>query len=528
MLILQNIAYSHPDTTLLFENINLTVDNKEKIALIGNNGSGKSTLLQIMAGNRKPTAGEIIVDTIPYYVPQIYGQYDAWTVAQVLRLDKKINALHKILDGEVSEENLELLDDDWTIEERCKDTFKYWNLTDVDLQQKMGVLSGGQKTKILLAGIQLFQPKLILLDEPSNHLDSKSRRLLYHCIDASNSSFVIVSHDRQLLNTLPKIVALQDRKLQVYGGNYDFYAEQKNIAQNALNAQLSEKEKSLRKAKEMERDAIERKQKLDARGKAKQENAGVARIMMNTLRNNAESSSAKLKNTHSDKIATISDELRSLRTQLPNMDKMRFGVEDSSLHKGKILVEANNVNMCFGKQNLWDKDLNFQISSGERMAIKGDNGSGKTTLVRLLLGQIEPHVGTIKRAITHTIYIDQDYSLIHNQLTIFEQAQLFNESALEEHEIKIYLHRFLFTKNDWDKKCAFLSGGERMRLLLCCLSIKANAPDMIILDEPTNNLDIQNVEILAAAIEAFRGTVIAISHDGHFLEQIHVNRHFDV
>jgi ATPase subunit of ABC transporter with duplicated ATPase domains len=122
------------------------------------------------------------------------------------------------------------------------------------------------------------------------------------------------------------------------------------------------------------------------------------------------------------------------------------------------------------------------------------------------------------------VYIDQDYSLIDNQLSIFEQAQVFNHSGLQEHEIGIRLHWFLFTKDDWGKRCGALSGGERMRLMLCCLTISNEAPDIIVLDEPTNNLDIQNIEILTAAVNDYKGTLIVVSHDNYFLEQVGVTR----
>jgi ATPase subunit of ABC transporter with duplicated ATPase domains len=168
--------------------------------------------------------------------------------------------------------------------------------------------------------------------------------------------------------------------------------------------------------------------------------------------------------------------------------------------------------------------LNFQITSGERIALKGANGSGKTTLIKLILGDIEPQTGTIYRADNKSVYIDQDYSLLDNKLKIYEQAEQFNVSALQEHKIKIRLTRFLFTKDDWDKPCSALSGGERMRLLLCCLTINSKSPDIIIFDEPTNNLDIQNVEILTTAINEYQGTLVVVSHDETFLEQINIER----
>jgi ATPase subunit of ABC transporter with duplicated ATPase domains len=192
------------------------------------------------------------------------------------------------------------------------------------------------------------------------------------------------------------------------------------------------------------------------------------------------------------------------------------------------LFTATGINMTFDKQRVWKEDLDLQINSGERIVIKGLNGSGKTTLIRIILGELEPTTGTVYRAATSSVYIDQDYSLINNPRTVYEQAQQFNTTALQEHEIKIRLNRFLFTKDDWDKTCNTLSGGERMRLMLCCLTIGNQAPDIIVLDEPTNNLDIQNIEILTAAINVYKGTLLVVSHDAHFLAQVNVQNTINV
>src|SRR5690606_29536225 len=137
-------------------------------------------------------------------------------------------------------------------------------------------------------------------------------------------------------------------------------------------------------------------------------------------------------------------------------------------------------------------------------------------------------IGNVFIAENKTVYIDQDYSLIENNLKIYEQVQQFNISALQEHEIKTRLNRFLFTKDDWDKPCTALSGGERMRLMLCCLSIGKRSPDIIVLDEPTNNLDIQNIEILTGAINDYQGTLLVVSHDETFLAQIGIERIVEV
>lgn len=529
MLTIQNLSYIHLNKEILFSNINLTVNNREKIALIGNNGVGKSTLLKIIAKELQPSDGLLKVETQPYYIPQIFGQYNHLTIAQALQIDKKLNALKEILNGNTSEENFNFLNDDWTIEDRCKEVLNYWDLSDLNLLQKMGTLSGGQKTKVFLAGISIHQPELVLLDEPTNHLDNSGRNILYDFIQNTKSTLIVVSHDRKLLNILDTVCELNKKEIKVYGGNYDFYKEQKEIETNALSQDILSKEKALKKAKEKERETLERQQKLDVRAKKNLGKAGLPKIVSNTWKNSAERSAAKITGVHTEKVGNIQQELHSLRSSLSETDLMKFGFDNSRLHKGKKMFLAENVN--FGYENgeyLWRENLNFQIISGERIGIKGKNGSGKTTLIKVILGNLTPQIGTVFIAESKSVYIDQDYSLLNNKLTIYEQAQEFNTTALQEHEIKIRLNRFLFTKEDWDKSCGSLSGGERMRLMLCCLSISNQSPDMIILDEPTNNLDIQNIEILTNAISDYKGTLLVISHDETFLEQINIEREIEL
>ena len=524
MLTLQNISYIHPNKDLLFDTVCLTVNNHEKIALIGNNGTGKSTLLKIIAGELQASGGQINIGTEPYYIPQIFGHINHLTIAQALKIEGKLNAFKEILHGNATEENFNLLNDDWSIEERCKNALIYWQLTGLDWLQKMETLSGGEKAKVFLAGISIHEPELVLLDEPSNHLDLSGRQLLYDFIQSTQSALVVVSHDRKLVNLLHAVCELSKHGIRVYGGNYDFYSEQKQVEENALNQDIQSKEKELRKAKEKERETLERQERQNSRGKKQQKKEGTPQMLIDKMKNDAEKSTSKLKGVHAEKIGNISQELQHLRSSLSGMDKMKLGFDNSRLHRGKILITAKGMNFSYNTQALWEENLNFQIMSGERIALKGINGSGKTTLIKLILGNIEPQTGTIDRASKQSVYIDQDYSLIDNELSVYEQAQKFNIFALQEHEVKIRLNRFLFTKEAWDKSGIALSGGERMRLALCCLTINSQSPDLIVLDEPTNNLDIQNIKILTNAINEYQGTLIVVSHDETFLEQINVER----
>lgn len=522
MFILQNVSYAHPNKEMLFQQLNFSLQKGDKTALVGQNGVGKSTLLKLISSDLVPTGGQIKVEGHLHFVPQIYGQFDHLSVAECLGIDAKYKALQSILSGDATVENFEILNDDWELENRVEEAFSKWKIEDISLSEAMKNLSGGQKTKVMLAGIDIHETDLVLLDEPSNHLDLDSRKLLYDFVVETSKTLLIVSHDRRLLNLVNTVAELSSKGIQMYGGNYDFYKSQKEIADEALQNDIKNKEKSLKKAKETERESMERQQKLDARGKSKQEKSGVARIMMNTLRNKAENSSSKLKDIHAGKTESISEDLHQLRLQVSLTAQMKFSFDNSSLHRGKRLVKAENINFGYAGDALWKNPLNFEILSGDKVAIKGKNASGKSTLIKLILGELSTTQGKIFRADFKWIYLDQNYSVLQDQFSVLEQREVFNETPIPEHEVKTILNRFLFHKTTWDKTCGMLSGGERMRLLLACLCIAGKAPDMIILDEPTNNLDLENVEILTAALQDYQGTLLVISHDEQFLHDLEI------
>ena len=175
-----------------------------------------------------------------YYVPQHFGQYDGRTVAQVLGIDRKLTALHAILNGDTAEEHFARLDNDWNIEERTQAVLHAWHLNGISLLRPLEGLSGGEKTRLFLAGMELKEPDTLLLDEPTNHLDTAGRKRLYDFVHRTSATVLVISHDRTLLNLLPAICELSRNGLACYGGNYDFYKEQKEVHRNALQQQLEE------------------------------------------------------------------------------------------------------------------------------------------------------------------------------------------------------------------------------------------------------------------------------------------------
>ena len=540
---IQQISYIHLDKEILFSDLNFSISKGQKLGLVGNNGCGKSTLLQIIAGQLSPSSGVIVRSDDLYYIPQHFGQYDSLTIAQALRIDGKQQALHAILEGDASTENFTLLNDDWNIEERSIAALCSWGLEQFPLSHPMQLLSGGEKTRVFLSGMDIHTPSVILMDEPTNHLDSAGRQRLYDWIEKCRSTLLVVSHDRTLLNLLPEICELEKFQISYYGGNYDFYKEQKSIMQEALQQRIEEKEKAIRIARKVARETAERRDKQNVRGEKRNAQKGMPRIMLNALQSKSEKSTNKLNSVHQEKTEKLTEERNQLRSSIPPMTTLKTDFNSSSLHTGKILItakdinfgyhdyKANNVGCNYNSHNtktsehlLWKSSLSFELKSGDRLRIEGANGSGKTTLLKLITGLLEPQEGTLTRAAFSYVYLNQEYSIINNANSVLKQAYAFNNRNLPEHEIKIILNRYLFPASEWDKSCGKLSGGEKMRLVFCCLMISNNTPDMFILDEPTNNLDIQSIEIITATIKNYTGTVIAISHDNYFIREIGIKQ----
>ena len=280
----------------------------------------------------------------------------------------------------------------------------------------------------------------------------------------------------------------------------------------------------MRQAKKIARETLERKNKSSVRGEKAAVKKGIPRIMMGAMRQHAEQSTVKLKDVHDEKMSSISSTITDIQTVLPDMRQMKIDFNSPNLHIGKILVTIKDMNFGYGTDRLWPELLDLQIKSGDRIQFSGNNGTGKTTLLKLILGELEPTDGSIDRADFKYVYIDQEYSIVKPHLTVFEQLEQFNLFAKPEHELKMILSRFLFPVGTWDKTCLKLSGGEKMRLAICCLMVSNSTPDIFILDEPTNNLDIQSVNIITAAIKDYQGTVLLVSHDLYFVKEIKINR----
>ena len=513
------INYQIPSREPLFSNVNFTLQRGEKAAIVGNNGVGKTTLLKIIAGQEKSFGGHLSIKGQLYYVPQHYGHFNGLSVAAALGIAPLIAALEAVEQGALEQHYYDLLEHNWDIAARCEEAFAKWGLSGITLQQPLQELSGGMKTKLFLSGIEIFQPDIVLLDEPTNHLDKQARARIYSWMENSSSTVLLISHDRQLLRLCDPIWELTAEGIKAYGGNYDLYAAQKATETAAAEQRLAHSEKELKEARQKQQQALERKQHADAQARRNARNGGIPKILLNGRKNLAENSTAKLKQVHSDKVSELRNNLQEAAAMVQMQRIMKGYFDASPLPGGKVLIQATDINHAYTNgSRLWGQPLTFTIRSGARLAVSGGNGSGKTTLLKLLRAEILPGQGSIQAARCTTLTLDQDYSLIDRGKTVLEQAQSFNETKLEDAMVHTLLANFLFWPDSWDKPCAVLSGGETLRLALCCMVLQHKAPDIIYLDEPTNNLDLVNIKMLGRIFAEYRGTLVVISHDSGFLD----------
>ncbi|MBD0255959.1 MAG: ABC-F family ATP-binding cassette domain-containing protein [Cytophagales bacterium] len=514
------LSYQFPGGQPLFDRLTFTIP-PGKTGLVGDNGSGKSTLLKLLAGSLAPTSGTVAREGKVAVLPQVFDPYHAQTVAQVLGVGAILRALQNILAGRGNEADFALLENNWDIEDRIERVLRRADLLPLSLNRTFASLSGGEMSRLLFAALLLQEPDFILLDEPTNHLDQASREKLYQVIATFEKGLLIVSHDRALLRLMDSTVELSPKGIHLYGGNYDFYLQQKQVEQEAALHQYQTATREWNKSVRQQQEAIERQEKRNRRGEQSNRAKGVDKMALHILKDAGEKTLAHAKSIHSARVQQQAEKAAQAKAHLPRPHAISIDLENSSLPAAKRVIVAENINYQYQENGfLWPKPLSFTLLSQDRLAILGNNGTGKSTLVQLITGALVPAAGTLHVGTGKIGLIDQQLRLVNNALSVLENLRLFAPSGMAEHALRIRLGRFLFYGETVFKKAACLSGGERMRLALACLLATGNAPQLLVLDEPTNNLDIASVEQLTSALTQYQGALVVISHDPHFLGQL--------
>ena len=520
----QALSACLPDGEFLFQNFYFNIGH-EKVGLIGKNGIGKSTLLKIITKEMEPHSGTITTNGKIAYLPQKLNNFSGQNIASILNIELKLNALNKAELGLATENDLNIIQDDWDFKNEVNTVLMLLHIEYLNLNRLAETLSGGELTRILFARLLLEKPDFLVLDEPTNNLDSDSKRQIFNFLDSYNKGMLIVSHDRELLNKMDKIIEISNLGLKTYGGNFDFYLNECKIEDEAAAHKLQNAEEKFKKQKKLAKEIHDKQFHKLALGKKIEMRGGLSALEIGYKKRAAENSAAKIKNVHEEKTEKYLQQIETEKENIREKYNINIDIEESKIPANKEMVICKNVNHKFIDSNefLWKKNINIEIIGNKRVSILGKNGSGKTTLIHLITKQLLATIGEVKIGTSHVVVLDQNCSLLHEELTILENMQKFAPNNMKEHEVRIRAGRFLFYGDDVFKKVKCLSGGERLRVALACLLATGNAPDIFILDEPTNNLDLNSIEVLTNSLNKFQGTLIVISHDQYFLNDIKID-----
>ncbi|MCH5227837.1 MAG: ABC-F family ATP-binding cassette domain-containing protein [Muribaculaceae bacterium] len=464
---IENLSKSYGDR-ILFSEVTFGVYQGDKIGIIATNGTGKTTFLNIIAGKEDFDSGKI-----------------------VYRNNLRIGYLSQIPDFNPEESILEYVlsehkndNEDFSIHDRAIKFLTQFQIT--DHAGKMAVLSGGQLKRVALAKTLVSQPDLLILDEPTNHLDIEMVEWLENYLSKSNVTLLMVTHDRYFLdNVCNKIIEIDRKGFYFYEGNYDYYLEKREQRYEALNAELLKVKNLLRTELEWMR------RQPQARG-----------------------SKAKYR---IDNFYQLEEKSKT------NLSQRQLNLGNGGGYIGSKIFEAKNVSKSFGPVKILE-DFNYTFARHEKLGIIGENGAGKTTFLKLLLGEIIPDSGVFDIGSTVNwgyysqdgiVDFNPDKKVIDAVREIAEEVRIDDKTRLSASQ---FLNRFLFTPDDQQKFIAKLSGGERRRLYLATVLMRN--PNFLILDEPTNDLDILTLSILEDYLSDFKGCVIIVSHDRFFLDRI--------
>lgn len=521
---LNTVSRKHPNGSLLFKDISFSCSN-EKTGLTGVNGIGKSTLAKIITGDLQPDNGAVQVHGTIACIPQNLASYQNKPVSDIFGVTPLLQLQNNILAGKATTEDLLLFGDNWDLDDRIHASLQKTATTHIGMERIFSTLSGGEQVRIMYSALLLKNPDFILLDEPTNHLDSSMRDFVYQFIMAFPYGMLIISHDRALMRLLDRIIEMNNHGIAIYGGGFDFYEQQKAIELQAKNAQLIEAKAELRKTVKLQQDTMF-KQERRIRGAAKSApNAGIPKIVLNTLANRGEKTSSKLREVHNKKVATAQTELERIKAIVEPQLHLQIDYSQSRIPREKILIDGNRFNFQYnGSAAVWQQPLTLQIKGPERVHIAGNNGSGKSTLLRLISCELRPTEGQLLIHTSRTGILDQRASLLQNEISVLENVRFYAQNKITETELRIRLARFLFFNDDVYKPASVLSGGERMRAAMACMFAHQFQPDILLLDEPTNNLDLAAVQQLTLMLQEYSGAMLVVSHDIEFIQQIGVDR----
>jgi ATPase subunit of ABC transporter with duplicated ATPase domains len=501
---LSDLSWSTPDGHPLFSNINLRF-GPERTGLVGRNGVGKTTLLKLIAGELSPSAGTVSVSGSVNLLRQSVQVVSDETVADLFEARDALEVLARAQAGTATLEELE--DIDWMLEEKIAGTLAH-------------------RTRAALAAQIHAAPDFLILDEPTNNLDRDGRIFVADFLAGWRGGAIVVSHDRELLETLDAIVEMTTLGATRYGGNWSHYRAQKALELAAAEQDFANAEKRLSEVKRRSQEALERKARRDSRGAAKAARGDMPRILVGAMKRRAEKTSGDNANLASRLTAEATEDLKTARERIEILQGVSVTLPPSGLHATKTVLSLQNLTAGYQTEHPVLRDLSFEITGPQRVAVTGPNGSGKTTLLSVITGDLPPFEGAVHVGVK-SVFLDQQVSLLDASLSIRDNFLRLNPKA-GENACRSALARFMFRADAALQIVSTLSGGQMLRAGLACVLGGPQPPQLLILDEPTNHLDIDSIAAVEAGLQAYDGALLVVSHDEAFLAAIGIERRLEL
>jgi len=524
------------ETRVILNNESVSINNGDRVALVGRNGSGKTTLLKILNGIEKPNSGTVNNQNVRIgYLPQdMYLEGDrtiydvvSESISSVVNALKHYNSMINDYHAddprfieEVSkyQEYLENTDG-FRIEDNFKEILRKLGI-DKNMNTQLKNLSGGERIRTVLAKILIGKPSILLLDEPTNYLDFEVNLWLREYLKAWQGGMLIASHDRDFINDVcNKTLEIDSGKLRIYGGSFDFYIEQKSVIDEAKRKEFIRLKKQVGDAKQqvnIEQEKAAHSARRDLTKKPEDHDRARAHFFKERATKTSGTNRRK-KNLRVEELeATLS------LNKVVEISDINLNIFEADTHKGKNIIKF--VDLVIGYEGILVNGVNLNINFGDKIAIFGKNGSGKSTLLESIIKPDNAIIGgNIERSSGSTVeLIDQNYTSINRDMSVLDNLRRVARN-MNDVQIRKHLAYFMYRETrDVQKKAGILSGGELMRL---ALGMAVSKPlDILILDEPTNNLDISSIQEMEKAVKSFRGAVLVVSHDLTFIRNINVDK----
>ncbi|MBD5788296.1 ABC-F family ATP-binding cassette domain-containing protein [Cellulosimicrobium terreum] len=508
---LHDLTLEWPDGSLALDRVNGTFTTG-RTGLVGRNGTGKSTLLRLVAGVLTPTSGRIDTAGEVGYLPQDLTLGHDRTVADLLGIADTLQALRAIESGDVDVRHFDAVGDDWDIEARADEALHEIGFGARDLDRRVDQVSGGEAMLVAITGLRLRRTPITLLDEPTNNLDRPTRAVLARFVDSWPGTLVVVSHDLELLEHMDSTAELRAGALEVFGGPYSAWTAYREQEQTAAVQAARSAQQALKVEKRQRVEAETKLARRERTGRATQRDGGIPKILAGNRASKAQASAGAMRTTMDDKVRSAQAALDAADARVRTDEHIHLTLPDPDVPRGRRIAE------------LHDGDRTVVVQGPERVALVGPNGVGKSTLVEQLLG-LAAHVPGRARGELLTQragYLSQRLDDLDDERSALDNVRDVAPSATPG-DVRNQLARLLLRGASVDRPVATLSGGERFRVSLARLLLAEPPAQLLVLDEPTNNLDVTSVTQLAEALDAYRGALLVVSHDQGFLDRLGID-----